>query len=73
MKMLLNLMLAGTMELVAEVLVVGETKGLDRAQILEVISNSVDFAFSGTTSARGRADRCAFQLSRRQPARRSRG
>jgi 3-hydroxyisobutyrate dehydrogenase-like beta-hydroxyacid dehydrogenase len=40
MKLLLNLMLAGTMELLAEALVVGESNGLERAQILDVISGS---------------------------------
>jgi 3-hydroxyisobutyrate dehydrogenase-like beta-hydroxyacid dehydrogenase len=40
MKLALNLMLAGTMELLAEALVMGEANGLARAQMLEVIAGS---------------------------------
>ncbi|WP_028063899.1 NAD(P)-dependent oxidoreductase [Solirubrobacter soli] len=41
MKLALNLMVAGTMQLLAEALVMGEGHGLDRGQMLEVIGGSV--------------------------------
>jgi 3-hydroxyisobutyrate dehydrogenase-like beta-hydroxyacid dehydrogenase len=40
MKLALNLMLAGTAELMAEALVLGEAHGLDRARMLEVMAGS---------------------------------
>jgi 3-hydroxyisobutyrate dehydrogenase-like beta-hydroxyacid dehydrogenase len=40
LKLALNLMLAGTAELIAEALVLGESNGLDRATMLEVMSAS---------------------------------
>jgi 3-hydroxyisobutyrate dehydrogenase-like beta-hydroxyacid dehydrogenase len=41
MKLALNLILAGTTQLLAEALVMGEANGLGRAQMLEVINGSV--------------------------------
>ena len=41
MKLALNLMLAGTTQLLAEALVMGEAHGLGRARMLEVIGGSV--------------------------------
>ena len=41
MKLALNLMVAGTMQLLAEALVLGEAHGLDRGDMLEVINGSV--------------------------------
>jgi 3-hydroxyisobutyrate dehydrogenase-like beta-hydroxyacid dehydrogenase len=40
MKLALNTMIAGTAELMAEALVLGEANGLDRAQMLEVMGQS---------------------------------
>jgi 3-hydroxyisobutyrate dehydrogenase-like beta-hydroxyacid dehydrogenase len=40
LKLALNLMIAGTAELMAEALVLGEASGLDRAQVLEVIGST---------------------------------
>jgi 3-hydroxyisobutyrate dehydrogenase-like beta-hydroxyacid dehydrogenase len=41
MKLALNLMVAGTMQLLAEALALGEGHGLERARMLEVIGGSV--------------------------------
>jgi 3-hydroxyisobutyrate dehydrogenase-like beta-hydroxyacid dehydrogenase len=40
MKLALNLMVAGLVELLAEALVIGEANGLERTQLLDVISRS---------------------------------
>src|SRR4051812_415125 len=40
MKLALNVMVAGTMQLLAEALVLGESHGLDRAEMLDVIGTS---------------------------------
>jgi 3-hydroxyisobutyrate dehydrogenase-like beta-hydroxyacid dehydrogenase len=40
LKLALNLMIAGTAELMAEALVLGEASGLDRAKLLEVMAAS---------------------------------
>ena len=41
MKLALNVMVAGTMQLIAEALALGGRHGLDRARMLEVINGSV--------------------------------
>jgi 3-hydroxyisobutyrate dehydrogenase-like beta-hydroxyacid dehydrogenase len=60
MKLALNLMIAGTTQLLAEALVIGEARGLERATMLDVIGASV----IGSPFVRYKADALAAATSR---------